>query len=100
MSQQEALSITDQSDFERVRSYFKYVATSAEHGLTTANVQKIIHSNDLHFDLVINGDFFHESWLMFAHKFNAPMIAICKFNLNQKGPNHRKKWLKLSFLFC
>lgn len=43
-------------------------------------VQKLIHSTDLHFDVVINEDFFSDSFLMFGHKFSAPTIAICEFN--------------------
>lgn len=64
-----------------MRAYDSYVKNSSEYGLKTSNVQRIIHSKDLHFDLVINADFFHESWLMFAHKFNAPIVTICKFDV-------------------
>lgn len=70
--------ITDDSDFGKVRAYDTYVKNCSDYGLKTSNVQNIIHSTDLHFDLVINADFFHESWLMFAHKFNAPIVTICK----------------------
>lgn len=71
----------DKSDinfFQKVASYEELCTPSSEHGLNVSNVQKIIHSNDLHFDLVINEDMFHESWLMFGYKFNAPIITICK----------------------
>lgn len=44
------------------------------------NVQKFIHSTGLHFDLIINEEFFGDSFLMFAHKFKAPIVTICKFN--------------------
>lgn len=43
------------------------------------NVQKLIHSTDQHFDVVINEEFFADSWLMFAHKFKAPIITICEY---------------------
>lgn len=43
------------------------------------NVQKFIHSTGLHFDLVINEEFFGDSFLMFAHKFKAPIVTICKY---------------------
>lgn len=79
VTQQEAIDGADESDFERIRSYDKFATRSSEHGLTTSNVQKIIHSQHLHFDLVIDGNFFHESWLMFAYKFNAPVVSICKY---------------------
>lgn len=76
--------ITDDTDFEKVRAYDAFVKDTSEHGLKAETVQKIIHSKDLHFDLVINADFFHESWLMFAHKFNAPIVTICKFKIQPK----------------
>lgn len=59
--------------------YHEITAPTSEHGLKDPNVQKIIHSDDLHFDLIINEEFFHESWLMFAYKFNAPAVSICEF---------------------
>lgn len=78
---QDAFMSTDETDFEKVRSYDAFVKNTSEYGLKTLNVQKIIHSQDLHFDLVINADFFHESWLMFAHKFNAPIVLICEYRM-------------------
>lgn len=74
----DAYDKSDTNFFEKVVSYEKLCTPSSEHGLNVSNVQKIIHGNDLHFDLVINEDMFHESWLMFAHKFNTPIITICK----------------------
>lgn len=59
--------------------YHEITAPTSEHGLKDPNVQKIIHSDDLHFDLIINEEFFHESWLMFGYLFNAPAVSICKF---------------------
>ena len=50
-----------------------------EYNFENANVQKLIHSTNLHFDVVINEEFFADSFLMFAHKFNAPIITICKY---------------------
>lgn len=50
-----------------------------EHALKNSKVQKLIHSTDLHFDLIINEDFFAENLLMFSHKFKAPIITICKY---------------------
>lgn len=72
---------SDKTDFDTVRMYHEITAPTSEHGLKDPNVQKIIHSDDLHFDLIINEEFFHESWLMFAYKFNAPAVSICEFFL-------------------
>lgn len=48
------------------------------YNLQNENVKKLIHSTGLHFDVIVNEDFFAESWLIFAHKFNAPVVSICK----------------------
>lgn len=80
VSQKEAHNVTDENDFEKVRANDKYFTKSGDHGLSTPNVQKIINSEDLHFDLVINEEFYHESWLMFGYKFNAPIITICNYD--------------------
>lgn len=44
-----------------------------------AEVQKFIKRTDLHFDVIVAEDFFHESLYMFAHKHKAPLVTICKF---------------------
>lgn len=46
---------------------------------TTVNkpsVLKLIHSEGLHFDLVIFENFFHECFVTIGHKFNAPVVQI------------------------
>lgn len=52
-----------------------------EYNLKSDTVQKLIHSKDLHFDVIVMEDFFSESYLAFAHKFNAPVVKICEFFL-------------------
>lgn len=43
------------------------------------NVRNLIETRaDIHFDLVIYQDCSQDSWLMFAHKFNAPIVVIGK----------------------
>lgn len=49
-----------------------------DYTLSNANVQKLINSENLHFDLVINEEFFHDAFLMFGFKFNAPIVTISK----------------------
>lgn len=43
-----------------------------------ANVQRFIKQAGLHFDAILVEDFFNDSLLMFAHKFKAPVITICR----------------------
>ncbi|XP_031625276.1 UDP-glucuronosyltransferase 1-7-like [Contarinia nasturtii] len=65
------------NDFHKLELFERVSTPSSDFGLKSASMQKMIHSNDLHFDLVIQQDYFHESWLMFAYKFDAPVITIC-----------------------
>jgi glucuronosyltransferase len=59
------------------------------HVLQEENVQKLIHSTDLHFDLVVIEAFFNECFLGFAHKFQAPLIQVCTFG----GSNFMADWV-------
>jgi len=47
--------------------------------LQEEDVQKLIHSRDLHFDLVIVEAFVNECFLGFVHKFKSPLIQISTF---------------------
>lgn len=49
---------------------------STEHAFKDRNVAAFIKRRDLHFDVVVLEQFFHDSWLLFAHKFNAPIVTI------------------------
>lgn len=42
------------------------------------NVKKFISSTGKHYDLIILEDFFADSFLMFAHKFKAPIVTVCE----------------------
>lgn len=56
-----------------------FVHAMNEYAFENANIQKFIHSSEYHFDVIINEEFFADSFLMFAHKFKAPMITICEY---------------------
>lgn len=77
-SQEEILETANRSPFLNVFDYAEYSAISAEFALSSANVQTFLQQNDAHFDLIINEEFFHDSFLMFAHKFQAPIVTISK----------------------
>ena len=47
--------------------------------LQQESIQKLIHSTDLHFDVVIVEAFINECFLGFAHKFQAPIIQFCPY---------------------
>lgn len=48
----------------------------SRHGFENENVKFFINRQDLHYDLIFAELFFSESWLMFAHKFNAPIVGL------------------------
>lgn len=62
-------------------AYFPLMAT--EHALASENVKNFINSNNYQFDIVINEEFFHDAFLMFGHKFNAPLVTICELMIGQ-----------------
>ncbi|XP_069690476.1 UDP-glycosyltransferase UGT5-like isoform X1 [Periplaneta americana] len=47
--------------------------------LSDTKVQELIHSKDLHFDLIIMEAFFSDCFLQFAYKFKAPVVKFCTF---------------------
>ncbi|XP_058122285.1 UDP-glycosyltransferase UGT5-like [Anopheles ziemanni] len=67
------------SDFDKLFMYWELGLNTSRHGLQTENVRQFIARRDLHFDLIIAEQFFQESWLMFAHKFNAPIVTISTY---------------------
>lgn len=78
--QEMLLSMGLTSPFKILTDMIGNMQVMNEYALQNANVQKFIHSNNLHYDLIVNEDFFAESLLMFAHKFKAPIVTICKYH--------------------
>lgn len=48
------------------------------HNMASESTHRLINSTGLHFDVIINEEFFADSFLMFAHKFKAPVVTICE----------------------
>lgn len=59
---------------------------AAEYAFESAQVQQFLQRDDLQFDLVINEEFFQESFLMFAFKYKTPLVTISK-SVQQKKWN-------------
>lgn len=55
------------------------VATT-EYALQHPNVQQLLHGENRHYDLILVEQFFQDAFLMFAQKFKAPIVSICKNN--------------------
>lgn len=64
------------SDYQNLQMYWRGGLVTARHAFKDSNVQKFIHTKDLQFDLVISEQFAQESFLMFAHKYNCPIVTI------------------------
>lgn len=73
VSVKELFNFGQSSDFEKIKMYFWMGLESTEWCLNNSIVQSFINREDLHFDLIFAEQFFQESLLMFAHKFNAPI---------------------------
>lgn len=52
-----------------------------EYSWESANVQRFIKSTEHRFDVIVAEDFYADSFLMFAHKFKAPIVTICPFGV-------------------
>lgn len=64
------------SPFMSVKWLYGLGLDNSEHGLRDAKVQQLINSDTQHFDLIVSEQFFQDAWLLFAHKFNAPIVTI------------------------
>ncbi|XP_062710991.1 UDP-glucosyltransferase 2-like [Aedes albopictus] len=67
------------NDFNNLFLYWTMGLETSRFGLENTNVQTFLKRDDLQFDLVISEQFFQESWLMFAHKYNAPIVTISTY---------------------
>uniref|UniRef100_A0A182T1V5 UDP-glucuronosyltransferase n=1 Tax=Anopheles maculatus TaxID=74869 RepID=A0A182T1V5_9DIPT len=67
------------SDFDKLSMYWDLGINTSRHGLESNNVRQFIRRTDLEFDLIVAEQFFQESWLMFAHKYNAPIVTISTY---------------------
>ncbi|XP_054744472.1 UDP-glycosyltransferase UGT5-like [Anastrepha obliqua] len=64
------------SEFENLKLYWHIGLLTSEHALAQPKVKALIASRHLTFDLVVLEQFFHESFLMFAHKFKCPVVTL------------------------
>uniref|UniRef100_A0A182RDT2 UDP-glucuronosyltransferase n=1 Tax=Anopheles funestus TaxID=62324 RepID=A0A182RDT2_ANOFN len=70
---------SQKSDFVKLFMYWDLGFNTSRHGLESENVRQFIRRTDLEFDLIIAEQFFQESWLMFAHIYNAPIVTISTY---------------------
>lgn len=64
------------SDLSNLLLYWNVGLTTTKFALENPNVQQFIEQDDSVFDLVISEQFYQEAFLMFAHKYRAPIVTI------------------------
>nr|XP_029709428.1 UDP-glucuronosyltransferase 1-9-like [Aedes albopictus] len=62
--------------FDKVKILWWFGLATTRHAFETDNVQRFMREEGLRFDLVIAEQFAQEAFLMFGHKFNAPIVTI------------------------
>lgn len=72
----------DHSHIESLLNIYNIGVATAKHGLESQNVQDLIKSDEYKFDIIVAEQFMQESWLMFAHKYKAPVVTLSEFDLN------------------
>ncbi|XP_062551811.1 UDP-glycosyltransferase UGT5-like [Armigeres subalbatus] len=64
------------SDWSNLALYWRVGLTTTQYALENTNVQQFIEQDDTDFDLVISEQFYQEAFLMFAHKYRAPIVTL------------------------
>lgn len=65
------------NDLQNLLLLWKVGLLSTRHALDSKAGQSLLHGpDDREFDLVISEQFFQESFLLFGHKFKAPIVTI------------------------
>lgn len=77
-SQEVLFNLATSSPFTNINHFQNPPKKWNVHAFQSPEVQKLINSSGLHFDVIINEEFYADSFLMFAHKFKAPIVTICK----------------------
>lgn len=72
------MQVASQSLFKGIDDMKYYPTMWNTYSLENVNVQKFIKSTGLHFDIIVVEEFFIDSFFMFAHKYKAPIVTICK----------------------
>lgn len=55
-----------------------FFGSSTKHAFENERMQQFMHSKNQHFDLILLEEVMHDGYLMFGHKFKAPVAMICK----------------------
>lgn len=65
--------------FKHIFYLYRTGLTLSKYGLENDFVKQFIKRKGMHFDLIVANQYNQESWLMFGHKFKAPIITLSKW---------------------
>ncbi|XP_049301320.1 uncharacterized protein LOC125774984 [Anopheles funestus] len=65
------------SDLSNLFLYWRVGLSTTQYALEDENVQQFIEQDDTDFDVIISEQFYQEAFLMFAHKYRAPIVTLC-----------------------
>ncbi|XP_041775418.1 uncharacterized protein LOC121595468 [Anopheles merus] len=65
------------SDLNNLFLYWRVGISTTQYALENENVQQFIEQDDTDFDVIISEQFYQEAFLMFAHKYRAPIVTLC-----------------------
>uniref|UniRef100_A0A182KAS7 UDP-glycosyltransferases domain-containing protein n=1 Tax=Anopheles christyi TaxID=43041 RepID=A0A182KAS7_9DIPT len=65
------------SDLNNLFLYWRVGLSTTQYALENENVQQFIEQDDTDFDVIISEQFYQEAFLMFAHKYRAPIVTLC-----------------------
>uniref|UniRef100_A0A182TRD4 Uncharacterized protein n=1 Tax=Anopheles melas TaxID=34690 RepID=A0A182TRD4_9DIPT len=65
------------SDLNNLFLYWRVGISTTQYALEDENVQQFIEQDDTDFDVIISEQFYQEAFLMFAHKYRAPIVTLC-----------------------
>lgn len=66
--------------FWKTKEVYRIIGfTTTEYAFKHSNVQRFIHAENQQYDLILVEQYYQDAFLMFSHKFKAPIVSICKF---------------------
>uniref|UniRef100_A0A182PLS9 UDP-glycosyltransferases domain-containing protein n=1 Tax=Anopheles epiroticus TaxID=199890 RepID=A0A182PLS9_9DIPT len=65
------------SDLNNLFLYWRVGLSTTQYALENENVQQFIEQDDTDFDVIVSEQFYQEAFLMFAHKYRAPIVTLC-----------------------
>lgn len=79
MKQEDVFKWSSKSMFAVLALSIEFIRDSCKHSFENEQMQKFIKSENQYFDLVLIEDCWTDAFLIFGHKFNAPIALICNY---------------------